>query len=266
MTAYKKWMISLIILMLGITVSVIWTIQDRFYKDELITIQEAAKKIEDLYGGSVESFEQKGNAFYMLLERNGLSYNLQVNAKTGDLLSITKDPHSKTVIKTVEEVRSLLNAKKKGSILSIKLQENEEAPQYVVEASDQNTKKTIIVDAKTGEIVSEKVKEPNITPPSSSTVISLERAKQIALLQLNGTVQSVTFKDTSDGGYYLVFVVGSNMDATFEIHGISGKVLSVTQQLKPTNEDEDDDDGDDNSSEQENDEEDGEDDHSEDDD
>ena len=256
MTAYKKWMISLIILMLGITVSVIWTIQDRFYKDELITIQEASKKIEALYGGSVESFEQKGNVFYMVLEKNGLSYNLQVDAKTGELSSITKDPNSKTAIKTVDEVRSLLNTKKKGSILSIKLHENEEAPQYVVEASDQNTKKTIIVDAKTGEIVSEKVKEPNIASPPSSTVISIERAKQIALFQLSGTVQSVTYKDTSDGGYYLVFVNGSNMDATFEIHGISGKVLSVTQQLKPTDDDDDDDDFDD----------DGDDDHSEDDD
>lgn len=253
MTTYKKWMILLIILMLGITVSVIWTIQDRFYKDELITIQEACKKIEDLYGGSVESFEQKGNAFYMVLERNGLYYNLQVDAKTGVLSSITNNPNFKTAIKTVEEVRSLLNAKKKGPILSIKLHENEEAPQYVVEASDQNTKKTIIVDAKTGEIVSEKVKEPDIAPPPSSTVISLKRAKQIALLHLNGTVQSVTFKDTSDGGYYLVSVNGSNMDATFEIHGISGKVLSVTQKLKPTNDDEDDDDGDDNSLELEDD-------------
>jgi len=260
MTAYKKWMISLIILMLGITVSVIWTIQDRFYRDEPITIQEASKKIEALYGGSVESFEQKGNVFYMVLERNGLSYNLQVDAKTGELSSITKDPNSKTVIKTVEEVRSLLNAKKKGSILSIKLHGNEEVPQYVVEASDQNIKKTIIVDAKTGEVVSEKVKEPNIAPPSS-TVISIERAKQIALFQLSGTVQSVTYKDTSDGGYYLVFVNGSNMDATFEIHGISGKVLSVTQQLKPTDDDEDD--GDDNSPEQDDDDDD--DDHSEDD-
>lgn len=244
MTAYKKWMIILIILMLSLTSVVIWTIQERFFKQDLLTIHESAQKIEDLYGGSVESFEERGPTFYMQLDRKGVTYNIRVDGHSGDLIDITKvktEPKDTSTLKTIEEVRSLLMSQNKGEIGSIKLEENHETPQYVVEASSNKTQKTIIVNAKTGEIISEKVKETDVPPPPP-TIISKERATQIALSQLSGKVISITFHETNEGGYYLVRIVSSKMDATFQIHAISGKVLSVTQNQRTDDDDDDDDD------------------------
>lgn len=238
MTTYKKWMIVLIILMLGLTSVVIWTIQERFFKQDLLPIGEAAQKVESLYGGSVESFEQKENLFYMQLERKGLTYNLQIDGRSGDLIKITKvkteTKHTATV-KTVEEVRSLLISQNKGEIISITLRENLGTPQYIVETSSNETKKTIVVDAKTGKIISEKAEETIKSPkPTLPAVISKEKAIEIAQSELSGNLTSVAFHETSDGGYYLVEIKDSDMDATFQIHAVSGKLLSVTQTKQPT--------------------------------
>ncbi len=95
------------------------------------------------------------------------------------------------------------------------------------------------------------MKEQTPTQPTV-TAISSEKAKQIALSQLNGSVQYVVFEESSDGGYYLVEISNTKQNAVFEIHAISGKVQSVTRTQipstntnKPINNDVDEDDDDD---------------------
>jgi len=60
-------------------------------------------------------------------------------------------------------------------------------------------------------------------------LISEKQAMKIALGQLKGEVEDIEFVRTNDGGYYLV-EIDDNKDneATFQIHAISGKILSVT--------------------------------------
>ncbi|MBK3495517.1 hypothetical protein JFL43_11770 [Viridibacillus sp. YIM B01967] len=41
-------------------------------------------------------------------------------------------------------------------------------------------------------------------------------------------MEDISYYDTSDGGYYLVEIEGDEKEAIFQIHAISGKVLSIT--------------------------------------
>lgn len=252
MTNYTKWMISLVILMISVTVFVIWLIQDRFFATtEDLTAKEASQLITNLYGGSVESFEEKNDIFYMKVLRNNLTYDFQIDSETGSILQLSKAdgnnlPDVSANVKSIEEIRTLLNGQQKGTVHSINYQGAGEQPHYIVEITEQETLKTLIVNAITGEIISEDVKQQSAPDHQAVTIISSEKAKQIALTQLNGTVEYVVYEGANDGGYYLVEIDGENQEATFQIHAVSGKVMSVSDY------DDDDDDSDDSESEENN--------------
>lgn len=242
MTYYTKWMLGLVVLMLAVSFIVIWNIQDRYFETEELTIQEATSQIETLYSGKVGSFEQKGEVFYLSLERNESTYEIHVDSETGNIISFhkTSNENPDTIdIKTEEEIRTLLTSQNKGTIKTINLHQNGPTPQYLVEMIENETLKTLVVHAKSGEILSEKAKVQ--TPIEPATAISSDKAKQIALSQLNGTVQYVAFEQSSDGGYYLVEVSTADQKAVFEIHAITGKVKSVTRNHYASDDDDDDD-------------------------
>ncbi|RTQ93642.1 PepSY domain-containing protein [Lysinibacillus telephonicus] len=260
MTTYTKWMISLVSLMLAITALVIWLIQDRFFKSDEISIQEASQKVESLYGGTIESFEQKNAIFYMAIKRNNQLYNLQMDAETGVVLKVNKtgeeiDTEQTASLKTIDEIRALIKSLNKGTIQSITLQNQDDKQQYIVEISDNQALKTIVVHAQTGEILSEKIQEQNATESNNPVIITSEKAKQIALSQLRGSIEYVVYKESSDGGYYLVEVDGEDNEAVFQIHAVSGKVLSVTPNYDSDDDDSDesDDDAEENEDNDEND-------------
>ncbi|QCR33895.1 PepSY domain-containing protein [Lysinibacillus sp. SGAir0095] len=254
MTSYTKWMISLVILMITVTVFVIWLIQERFFETtEDLTVHEAEEIIMNLYGGSVESIEEKNDIYYMTVLRNNLAYDFQIDSETGNILQLNKVdgnklPDMSANVKTIEEIRTLLNGQQKGTIHSISYQDVGEQPQYAVEITEQETLKTLIINAITGEILSEKVKQQNSSATHTVTIISSEEAKQIALSQLIGTVEDVVYEDASDGGYYLVEIDGENQEATFQINAVTGKIISVSNQ-----DDDDDEDSDSEDSRDEND-------------
>lgn len=233
MTNYSKWMISLVMLMITVTVFVIWLISDRFFATEELSVQEASVLISDLYGGSVESIEEKNGIFYMRVLRKNLDYDFQIDSETGTILQLSEiggktSPDVSTPIKSKEEIRALFSNQQAGTVRSISFQDAGEKPQYIVEISNQETLKTLIVNAITGEILTEDVKQQNAPNTQTATIISSEKAKQIALSQLNGTVEYVAYEGGNDGGYYLVEIDGENQEATFQIHAVSGKVMSVS--------------------------------------
>lgn len=234
MTNYSKWMISLVILMITVTMFVIWLIQDRFFStDEELTTDEASQLIANLYGGSVESIEEKNDIFYMNVLRNNLTYNIQIDSETGTILQLSGIdgktlPDGSTNIKTKEEIRKLLNDQQKGKISSISYQDTREPPQYIVEITEQETLKTLTINALTGEILTENLEMQNAPGDQAASIISSERAKQIALSQLDGTVDYVVYEGANDGGSYLVEIDGENQEATFQIHAVSGKIISVS--------------------------------------
>ncbi|RKQ16435.1 PepSY domain-containing protein [Ureibacillus endophyticus] len=244
MTNYFKLMISLVIMMVAITAIVIWNIQERFFKPEQLTIQEASAKVEKLYGGTIESFEQKGNIFYLTLQRQEKAYDLQIDMNTGNITKMnlaivenTDEPA--TQLKTKKEIQALFQ--NKGTIQSITLQQSE-VPTYKIEITENETLKIVTVNAKTGEVLSEQVKQQNNT--KNETIISKNQAKNIALSQLKGKVEYIIFEESSNGGYYLIEIETEEKSSTFQIHAISGKILSVTHEKDDDEDDEDDDEDD----------------------
>ncbi len=99
---------------------VIWNIQDLFSETKELTIQDAAHRIESLYSGKVESFEQKENVYYLALDRNENTYDIQVDSKTGNIIKFSKvnnennKPESNN-IKSKEEIQTLLTRVKEQS-------------------------------------------------------------------------------------------------------------------------------------------------------
>lgn len=241
MTNYTKWTLGFVALLLIVSFVVIWNIQDRFSETKEFSIQDIRDRVELLYSGKVESFEQKEDLFQFTLKRNNSIYNVVVDSNTGNFIEFVKIDSSDSMnIKSDEEIRTLLTTKTKGSIVTISLHMNTPTPQYIVEVTEDDVLKTLVVNAETGEIVSEKVNEQTTSTPNV-TAISSEKAKQIALSQLNGSVKYIVFKSSNDGGYYLVEVENTQQTAVFEIHAISGKVLSVTRDLNDDDDDDDDD-------------------------
>jgi len=143
--------------------------------------------------------------FEVELSRNKDVYLATVDAETGEVLSL---------IQTKEVVEKEL------PIASV---EKDDAIDEV-----ESTEQSVQDEVQTGEATP----EPNQTvPPKTSTtvLISEKQAMKIALGQLKGEVEDIEFVRTNDGGYYLV-EIDDNKDneATFQIHAISGKILSVT--------------------------------------
>lgn len=243
MSNFTKWLIGLILCMFVVTIVVVWTIQDRFFSPQPLSTAEAVAKVEELYGGTAESFEQLDDYVHVELTKNNINYIFKVDSVTGEII-ITDSKQLKMAepvqLKTKEEVRSLLASK--GTIQSISLQQDNE-PQYIVKITNNEVMKTVTVNAQSGEIMS--VTEVAQNPPAPISIITKEKAKQIALSQLNGEVEYVVYEKASDGGYYLVEIDASNQDAVFQIHAISGKVMSITQVHDDDFDDDDDDDDDD---------------------
>lgn len=55
-----------------------------------------------------------------------------------------------------------------------------------------------------------------------------EEAIRIAKRELKGEVDALSYRSTSDGGYYLIEIDSDTREAVFQIHALSGEILSVT--------------------------------------
>ena len=105
-----------------------------------------------------------------------------------------------------KEAREIIAQKYKGEIERISFKENGGSPVYEVEVSKEQALMTVVIDALAGEITSETVKETTV----ENVLITKEKAIEIALGQLKGEVEYVTFENTADGGFYLVEIEQDN--------------------------------------------------------
>ena len=71
------------------------------------------------------------------------------------------------------------------------------------------------------------VPEKKETEPLTK-MLTDDEAIAIAHKELAGSVDELSYRSTSDGGYYLIEIDGDDAEATFQIHALSGEVLSIT--------------------------------------
>ncbi|MEK5230451.1 PepSY domain-containing protein [Lysinibacillus sp. FSL K6-0232] len=217
----KKWLliIAVIILLGG---GIIWLIQYRYFHNEPLSEAEAVGHIETIYHAQVTDVEKQGDTYKMLLTREQVIYAVTFDAITQQVIDLSMKEAQRPLLLTENEIRQLVK-KEYSDVESIILTDNI----YTVRVEQEDKQKELTVDAYSGEIVAERAIEPS-KQPVAEHIISQQQAIQIAQQQLNGEVDSVDFEETADGGYYLIEIETENDEATFQIHAISGKVMSIT--------------------------------------
>ncbi|QOV10239.1 PepSY domain-containing protein [Viridibacillus arvi] len=203
---------------------IIW---NKLTKETSLTTEEIYNDIETMYGGEIISFLTINDQYRVQLQRNNKLYQLNVDAESGKILQMTQDKSDvKEDINYLPEtkIRKIIKEQYDGKIKKISLNTNKEEPVYQIEIANGKEHVNLLIDAINGEVLS----EIQADAEQDSSLLSKEQAITIAKKKLNGAVDEISFYDTSDGGYYLVEIEGKDKDAVFQIHAISGKVISTT--------------------------------------
>ncbi|MFJ7698161.1 PepSY domain-containing protein [Lysinibacillus fusiformis] len=217
----KKWALLFIVIVLFCS-GVLWFIQHRYFQKEPLSEEEAIRHIEAIYKGQVSEVKKRGNSFEIQFTRENLNYTAMLDATTQQVSDLTLPKGQSKLLLTENQIRKMVK-EKYGEVESVMLT----ATIYTARVEKDHKQKDITVDGYSGEVLSEKDVEP-LNQPETPHIITELQATDIALHQLTGKVDSVDFEDTADGGYYLVEIETEHEEATFQIHAVSGKVLSVS--------------------------------------
>ncbi|WP_397536914.1 PepSY domain-containing protein [Rummeliibacillus pycnus] len=194
------------------------------------TTVEVYGNIETMYGGEITTFKNNGSQYDMELSKNGAVYHIVVEAKDGEISQMKRIDLAgieKGNLLSKKELQTIIKRNYQGEISRVLLNTEQDTPVYQIQVTEQNKKLNIIVDATTGDILS----ETHVDAKADHTVISKKEAGKIAKKKLNGTIQNTTYFETSNGGYYLVEIAKNNQVETFQIHAVSGKIMSITNPL-----------------------------------
>ncbi|MFJ7737320.1 PepSY domain-containing protein [Lysinibacillus sp. NPDC097287] len=220
----KKWLITITVIIIVCAVA-LWFFRDYFVKEDPLSKKEAITHIQSLYNGQVKHIEKQGNQYEIELLRNGATYEVAIDVNTRQITDLLlKEAVKKSLLSEVQ-IRKYVTDYAPGEIESIAL----ENTYYKVQVTNDNKIKNLLMDAYTGEVISEKDTPKEVNEPViEKVVLSEQKAIQIAQQELQGEVESVKYKETADGGYYLIEIESDNAEATFEIHGVTGKIMSVS--------------------------------------
>jgi len=191
------------------------------------TTAEVYKNIETMYGGEITTFKNNGNKYEMELSKNGAVYYIEVESKDGNISKMKR-----TDLKGIKqedllsnkELQKIIKGNYQGEISRVLLNTGQDTPVYQVQIIDQTKKLNVEIDAITGDILSETQTDTETDP----SVVSKREAEKIAKKKLNGNIRNTTYFETSSGGYYLVEIEAKGRIETFQIHAVSGKIMSVT--------------------------------------
>ncbi|RSD29546.1 PepSY domain-containing protein [Mesobacillus subterraneus] len=197
----KPWFIPAMLAIAIVLIGFGWE-QLRSSGEEAMAPEVLASSLENMYGGKVESIEEKGGQYVTLLSRGDEQFTIKTDLVYGNVLQI--EPTKKSG----------------GNADQAKSENAETPPQDDSKPDSANGKETSPPD------------QPS-TPPADTVKLSEERAVEIAKTQLNGVLEGIEFVSDASGGYYLVEIEkdgGENEDqeATIQVHAITGKILSVT--------------------------------------
>ncbi|PGS51966.1 PepSY domain-containing protein [Bacillus sp. AFS041924] len=133
-----------------------------------------------------------------------------------------------------EEIVSRIEKDSNKVVTSI---EKESKSKYEVEVSEKNHKKTLIVDAKNAKIKKEEKERDFLDDQAldllykDEFVVTPEKAKDIALDQVNGGTITEIEKEKDDGQfYYSIEVMKDHINYTMDIDAKSGKIVSLEQE------------------------------------
>ena len=183
----------LIILTVVVVISYLFFTQFQSVTEQpILTMEEAKMRVEELYVGDVQSVSSSDDTFIISFEKNTSIYEVRVHKETGVFSELV-------VIYAAEH------------------------PQV---ATEENNAQPGPAEDSSNAVGQEKSSTP--TKNLAATILSEQKIIAIAQKQLKGEVDSVEFYETADGGYYLVEIETTEDEATFQIHAITGEILSIS--------------------------------------
>ncbi|HJF34266.1 MAG TPA: PepSY domain-containing protein [Sporosarcina psychrophila] len=223
----KSWFIPTLLTIVILTAGGLY-IGSLINKKAPIAADEIRAQLESMYGGTVNQIAMEDGVYKAEMSRSGASYTAEIDATTGSVIALLQTGEKKEEVPQVlseAEVKGIIAEKYSGEVERISLNTSEEVPVYEVKLSKDPKFTKVTVDANTGKTISENVKETI----EENVLITKEKAIAIAQKQLKGEVDDVSYEKTNDGGYYLIEIESADdREGTFQIHAISGKVMSVT--------------------------------------
>ncbi|WOV84533.1 PepSY domain-containing protein [Sporosarcina jeotgali] len=215
-------------------------------------------QLETMYNGKVSDLLLNDDIYGATLTRAGSVYSVRVDGETGKVISmILKEPSKELVSKQKEDAEKADKNKDEPSVgktEEVPAQPVPEEPKPQPEApkpapaqpkpqpkpapkpapkSQQQEQQKNHQQNQYNNHNHQNNRHENKPAQQNTVIISKQQAIKIALAQLNGEVDDVDFVQTSEGGYYLIEIeidVEDGPDeATYQIHAISGKIMSVTR-------------------------------------
>lgn len=228
-----------------------------------LTKEQITAQVEKVYEGSVQSVIEKDDYYVASFEKNGSTYEVQIDPVNGELsnmqaIFIADKPI--VAVKKVDTAKPNNNEKPDDTVKSDETAETNlnEKPAVATKPADpavsttntkpsdtakpdSNTKPSNTVKPDTNIKPNEMTKPDTNTkpsdniqkePPSPPTkpLLSEKQATAIALKEINGEVDSVDYEETPDGGYYFVEIELDDEEydeAILQVHAVTGKILSI---------------------------------------
>ncbi len=223
----KSWFMPLLITLIILGACAIYTLK-LTNGEETISNKEIRSRIEQMYGGSVSNLIRKNDLYIAQIKRQDGLFEVVADTSKGNIVSIKllkQTDGQQLAIKSKEDIKSIVSKEYEGTIERIVLSRQTEHPFYAVDMAKDETLITLTVDALTGTVLDSTEKQTT----TEQALIKREQAITIAKTQLTGEVQYTTYEETSDGGYYLIEIESEDdREAVIQVHGVSGKILSVT--------------------------------------
>lgn len=227
MRKFKHWtLLTFIILVFAAILSVFIMWNEMSNKNNKSTT-EVYHDIENMYGGEIVSFENDGKQYNIELSKNGAKYHIVVRAKDGKIKKMQRtdlDALEQSDLLSKREINRIITKNYGGSIVSKLLSTWQDTTVYQVQVTNHNKKLHVIVDAVTGDILS----ETSANAKKENSTISKKEAQKIAKHKLNGIIKKTSYFETSSGGYYLVEIEEKGHMVIIQIHAVSGEIMSVT--------------------------------------
>ncbi|WP_298785209.1 PepSY domain-containing protein [uncultured Marinococcus sp.] len=213
---------------LGAAAFGIWWFSSYFTPE--MSPEEIEQAVQEQYQGEITNIEKQDGAYEVTAELDRGTYRLGVDAGNGAVTSVTRiaeNSTNNTEVLTEEEVRTRAQEETDLTIEEIGRDTREGTAVYVVEFTEGEALEELIIDARSGDVLEEKEQGDREDPPE--TVLSEQEAAEVAGEEIDGEVDDVDF-ETSDAGepFYYVEIEQEDEEATVQVHGITGEILSVT--------------------------------------
>lgn len=229
----KKWT-PLIVGIVAVTGILLFALQQIFVKTTL-TEQEIINRVESLYNGSVEDITKNARHYNVVFSDGTKVYEVIVDEEQGtfrDLIFLADRAGSLTTNNELDESKFVEN-EETGSTEKKEVATNEQEQTSSISKpptleGDANNSANSESNSDTSTSSELNSSQPTPALPATPPVrISDSAANEIALTQLNGQIEDTDFYSTADGGYYIVEIETEEQEAAFQIHAITGKILSV---------------------------------------